>query len=116
MNCLKCGVEIPERQCFCDRCRASMEGYPIRSDVPVFIPKRQAVPAPKRQRRTIKPEEQIARLRKSNRALRILAGVLLLVVLAFSGVAVLHFRGSHTGPAKGQNFNTSGETTIGSTP
>ena len=30
MNCLKCGVEIPERQCFCDRCRASMEGYPIR--------------------------------------------------------------------------------------
>ena len=61
MNCMKCGVEIPENQVFCDHCLAVMDDYPIKPDAHIHLPKRETpVEAPKRsnkKKRTLSPEE-----------------------------------------------------------
>ena len=65
MNCLKCGREIEDNQVFCPKCLKFMESSPVRHDVVVKLPDRQAAPpkrpAPHRKART--PEEQIAQLK-----------------------------------------------------
>ena len=40
MNCMKCGVEIPEGQVFCDHCLELMKEYPIRPGVHIHLSKR----------------------------------------------------------------------------
>ena len=43
MNCMKCGVEIPEQQVFCDHCLQIMEQYPVKPDAHIHLPKRAGV-------------------------------------------------------------------------
>lgn len=64
MNCIKCGVKVPENQVFCDACLADMEKYPVKSDVTVVLPHREEAPVTKKKsrKRTIPPEEQLRRV------------------------------------------------------
>ncbi len=65
MNCIKCGVKVPENQVFCDACLADMEKYPVKSDVTVVLPHREETPVTKKKsrKRTIPPEEQLRRVK-----------------------------------------------------
>ena len=40
MTCMKCGVEIPENQVFCDSCLSVMNRYPVKPDAHIHLPKR----------------------------------------------------------------------------
>ena len=64
MNCIKCGVTIPENQVFCDACLADMEKYPVKPDITVSLPHREEAPVSKkksRRQRTLPVEEQLRR-------------------------------------------------------
>ncbi len=65
MNCIKCGIEVPGEQVFCDACLAEMEKYPVKSDVTVTLPPRNEMPATKKKnrKRTLPPEEQLRRVK-----------------------------------------------------
>lgn len=91
MNCMRCGREIPLGQAFCKECLEDMERYPVKPDAPVQLPPppppvhnkaRSAHP-----RKSKKPEEQIAALRK---VIRIQSLVLALILLLF-GASLFYF-------------------------
>ena len=86
MYCMKCAREIRSDQVFCEDCLAGMEKEPVRIDMPVTLP----VPPPRRsstyRRPAVKPEEEIRRLRKVNRKLKLT--IFLLVVLLL--IVVVH--------------------------
>lgn len=82
MYCLKCGKDTKGEQIFCDACLQVMDAYPVKSDTPIHLPKRNNQQAsPKKQtprKKTISPEEQVQQLKAANR--RLLLTVLSLIV------------------------------------
>ena len=109
MNCMKCGREIPLGQVFCKDCLADMENYPIKPGTPVQLPTQPAETAPRRQpdrRKTRKPEEQIALLRKLVLSLGI---ALLAVILTFAittSILLQRMGQNGDGTLPGQNYST----------
>ena len=67
MNCMKCGVEIPETQVFCDHCLEVMEQYPIKPGTHIHLPKQNlnadSPRKPAKKKRTPSAEEQVSSLR-----------------------------------------------------
>ncbi len=89
MNCIKCGVEIPENQVFCDSCLADMARYPVKPDVTVTLPQRKEIPAAKkknRRQRTVPPEEQLRQVKSKLRLAHLTLGI---VFVCFLLVAAL---------------------------
>ena len=92
MNCLKCGVEVANNQCFCDDCMTDMQRHPVQPGTPLILPKRDKLPPAKRSYRKIrKPEDVILAQR---RVIGLLLAVIIILagVLAFAVVSMLHFR------------------------
>ena len=79
---MKCGVEIPDSQVFCDSCLAVMDQYPVKPGTRVHLPKRaeeaEVSKKPTKKKRTPTPEEQIAALK-----IKVLRTRLIAVILAF---------------------------------
>ena len=109
MNCMKCGVEIPETQVFCDHCLAVMEQCPVRAGVHVHLPKRartvEQSKKPVKKKRTLSPEEQISALK-----LKVLRPRLVAVILAFvicligSFLALKLYEGYSSPDLTGRNY------------
>ena len=105
MNCMKCGVQIDDDQVFCPDCLKIMAQNPVVPGTPVHIPKRPAR-QPDKKPREIKPQVQIAALK---RRIRWLSGIIaLLVILAALLAAALYFQ-VHTPqpqpqPVTGRNY------------
>ena len=86
MNCVKCGREIGEEQVFCELCLGEMEKYPVKPGTAIHIPARTTREETKKQHRrrpVLTPSEQILRLRKKVRRLRV---ALVLVLLICAGL------------------------------
>ena len=82
MQCMKCGVDVPEGQVFCDKCLEIMNRYPVKPGTPVQILPR--TPKDKSsKKRDLSPEEQLSRQKAINRRLRLL---LCLFAIALAGV------------------------------
>ena len=115
MNCMKCGVEIPENQVFCDHCLAVMEEYPIKPDTHIHLPKREVVvESPKRsakKKRFRKQEEQIVSLRKKVFRLRLTAAILAFLLCVASAFLGLKLYEDLSQPETGQNYTI--DTSIG---
>lgn len=93
MFCIKCGREIGENQVFCDDCLAVMAKYPIKPGTTVLLPKRREIPLVKRavpRRKTVTPEEQIRKLRRSLRTMIVIWVVTFLLFCAALYPAVLY--------------------------
>lgn len=88
MNCIKCGVKVPENQVFCDVCLADMEKYPVKPDVTVALPHREETPGTKKKsrKRILPPEEQ---LRRAKLKLRLAHLTLAVVFICFLLVAAM---------------------------
>ena len=89
MSCIKCGVNVPENQVFCDACLADMEKYPVKPDITVTIPQRKETPVSKkknRRQRTLPPEEQLRRVKSK---LRLAHLTLAVVFICFLLVAAM---------------------------
>ena len=109
MNCMKCGVEIPEGQVFCDHCLDLMKAYPIRPGAHIHLPKRATEvidpKKPVKKRRTPSPEEQIAALKIKILRMRLAIVVLAFVVCVVSGFLALKIYNTHnTEPTTGRNY------------
>lgn len=110
MNCMKCGREIQQGQVFCPDCLEDMEKYPVKPGTVVQLParpKQAPVKKPNRRRtHTLAPEEQVPRLRRHIRWLRLFL-LMALAALALTGwlfVQELYEDGEVLLP--GQNYAT----------
>lgn len=82
MYCMKCGREIEEGQVFCHDCLAVMAKYPVKPGTVIQLPVRRESSVIRRQlprRKTLTPEEQIRKLRRTLRV--ILIGWLITLLL-----------------------------------
>lgn len=110
MHCMRCGRELKEdTQIFCPSCQERMNSCPVPPGTPIQLPNRQAADPPKkrnaRKRKEQKPEEQIARLRHTNRWLTL---ALIVTVLAFAFTAIILIRTLEEPEVPlGRNFGTS---------
>ena len=43
MQCMKCGMEVPEGQVFCNGCLEVMDKYPVKPGTPVHIRPRKPI-------------------------------------------------------------------------
>lgn len=89
MNCIKCGVDIPENQVFCDTCLADMEQYPVKPDITVTLPQRKEAPVSKkksRRQRTVPPEEQLRRIKSKLRMAHLTLAVVFVCFLLVAAI------------------------------
>ncbi len=103
MNCMKCGKPSDDTQVFCSDCLAVMGRYPVNTSTPVTLPNRASSEAGKKggkRKRELSAEEQLQRLARSNRRLRFLV-LILMVVCIVTAVFLFH------------QLNQPGETMIG---
>ena len=108
MNCMKCGVVIPETQVFCDHCLEVMEGYPVKPDAHVHLPKR--APAPEltkkqaKKKRVPTQEEMISSLKLRILRLRLLAVILTFVICILSGLLAINLYQQYVASTTGRNY------------
>lgn len=88
MNCIKCGVDIPENQVFCDTCLADMEQYPVKPDIAITLPPRKEAPVSKKKsrKRTIPPEEQLRRVKSKLRMAHLTLAVVFVCFLLVAAI------------------------------
>ena len=109
MNCMKCGREISLGQVFCKDCLTDMARHPVAPDtpVPVFDPHANASLNLTTAPRKIKPEEQIAKLRKRIKILTIALTATVLVFSILTALLINQLNQKMDAAAPGQNYSTS---------
>lgn len=107
MYCMKCGREMESEQAFCENCLLEMEKYPVKPGTAVHLPIHRNVPQARKnqKRRTVSPEEQIARLKKR---IWFLCGILVVTLALLAAMiyptVTFFIRNYHLRP--GQNYRT----------
>ncbi len=109
MNCMKCGVEIPEKQVFCDHCLEIMEQYPVKPRAHIHLSKRARMVEPSKKpakkKRTLSPEEQISMLKLKVLRLRLAIAILAFVICLVSGFLALKLYEDYKTPdLTGRNY------------
>ena len=92
MNCLKCGREIENGGVFCDKCLDVMAKNPIKSNAPLQLPRRKEEAQPKKSGKRklyLHLEEQVRHLKRMNRRLTLLVGVLFVAVCLLVALLVV---------------------------
>ena len=96
MWCLKCGKDTKDENVFCPQCLATMENYPVKSDIHIQLPNHEARELAKKnakkKKRAPSLEEQIEILRTRNRRL---AAIIVLLVLMLGAAAYYLLRNNH---------------------
>ena len=87
MQCMKCGVEIPEGQVFCEKCLEIMDRYPVKPGTPVQILPRNSKDKSSK-RRELSPEELLSKQRSINRRQRLLIWLLVVALACAIGVLI----------------------------
>lgn len=82
MACIKCGKDAVIGAEFCAECLADMERHPVKPGTPVILPKRDEQIVRHARKKTVKPEVQVANLKKTVRWLVGVSTILLLMVAA----------------------------------
>ena len=88
MQCMKCGRKIKDNQVFCEECLGIMETYPVKPGTPIQLPtpSKTSLPTRPNRRKTLKPEEQIQRLRSTVGRLTIALILLTLILIIVSAM------------------------------
>lgn len=108
MNCMKCGREISQSAVFCESCLADMQHYPVKPDVVVKLPNRNAAVAKKAATRRRAPQTDKEKIVSLKRRLRVLS-ILLIVLLLLLGVTsffAVNAMLRDKAPLPGQNYST----------
>lgn len=83
MGCIKCGKAVTGNAEFCEECLVDMERNPVKPGTPVILPKRNELPTVKHTRKkALKPEAQVASLKRAVRILCVLSALLLIIAAA----------------------------------
>lgn len=111
MVCMRCGREVALSQVFCKECLADMEKHPVKPGTPLQLPVH-TVSQSKRlnYRKPPKPEEVIARQKKTIRRLRISLAVVLVIFGLLLGFLAFALYERKEVFLPGQNYSTAGTT------
>lgn len=108
MTCMKCGVEIPEHQAFCDQCLSVMDQYPVKPDTHIHLPKRafaeETAKKATKKKRAPSPEEQIAALKLKVLRIRLTAAILAFLLCVASAFLALKVYEDYFTPITGRNY------------
>lgn len=108
MYCMKCGVEIPENQVFCDHCLEVMQQYPVKPDAHIHLPKRspslEPVKKSGKKKRALTQEELISALKMRVLRLRLAVVVLIFVLCVLSGFLAMNLYQQYNEPITGKNY------------
>lgn len=108
LNCMKCGVEVPEPQVFCDHCLQVMEKYPVKPDAHVHLPKRTVSldpgKKPVKKKRAPTQEEVLAGLKLQVLRLRLAVVILVFVACLLGGMLGLNLYQQYSQPVTGRNY------------
>lgn len=108
MNCMKCGVSVPDGQVFCDHCLSVMDQYPVKPGAHIHLPKRatasDSIKKPVKKKRTPSAEEQIAFLKLKVLRLRLLAIILAFVICVAASFLALTLIQQNATPTTGRNY------------
>ena len=107
MQCMKCGRDVDPGQVFCDKCRETMDRYPVKPGIVVQLPRRPETGAKKpanRRRAATTPEEQNQALRRAVKRLAVLALLLTVAVAGLGWLSVRLYRESELKVLPGQNY------------
>ena len=112
MKCMRCGRDLKEEgRVFCPACRDYMNTCPVPPGTPIQLPQHTEAAAnrnkPVKKKREIKPEEQVAKLRFSNRWLTF-ALVVTVLAFALTALVLLHAMENPELPI-GRNYSTVGQ-------
>ena len=96
MKCMRCGRDLKEdSHVFCHACREYMDTCPVSPGTPIQLPQQVEAAANRKKvskkKKEVKPEEQIAALRKLAAWMALVILVLVVAVAVLTG-AMLHFR------------------------
>ena len=113
MKCMRCGRDLKEEgRVFCPPCREYMDTCPVPPGTPVQLPQHTEAAAhknkPSKKKKEVKPEEQVAKLRFSNRWLTF-ALVVTVLAFAITALVLLHILDEPETPI-GQNYSTVSQT------
>ena len=94
MNCIKCGVKIPENQVFCDTCLTDMEQYPVKPDITVILPPREEAPISKKKsrKRALPVEEQLRRIKSKLRLAHLTLAVVFVCFLLLAAMLLQYLQ------------------------
>lgn len=112
MQCMKCGREIPAGQVFCEECLLDMAKYPVKPGTVVTLPAHTKHHRERKQifhRVTLSPEERMARMRKTIRALSWLLTLSVALLIGATILVVSMLREQGEEPLPGQNYSAEGE-------
>lgn len=116
MECMKCGRETAEGEIFCKECLTQMKKYPVQTNTPVVIPKREELRRKAPQKKVPKPEEQIAHMNQIIVRLRKWISILS-VLLVLTALALGYVIWSHSeDPEMGSNYSTITDSEEGENP
>ena len=108
MTCLKCGVDVPEGQVFCEHCLSVMEEYPVKPGAHIHLPKRalaeEEPKKPGKKKRVLSPEEQIAALKMKVLRLRLAAAIFAFLFCVASGFLTMKVLQGPAEPTTGRNY------------
>ena len=113
MKCMRCGRDLKEDgHVFWPACREYMDTCPVPPGTPIQLPQQVEAAANRKKaskkKKEVKPEEQIAKLRFSNRWLTF---ALVVTVLAFAVTALVLFHTLDKPETPiGRNYSTVGQT------
>ena len=114
MECLKCRRETQAGEIFCPECLTVMAASPVKQDTPVILPRRETLKRGTAGKKTAKPEEIIAKLRKKLSRLRIAVAVLsVLLALCVGALGFFAYR-EWSRPDLGSNYSTIATESTGS--
>ena len=109
MNCLKCGQNIAEDQLFCESCLEVMKRYPVKPNIAIQLPHRDAHSAVKRsqpkRRQAPTAEEKLQTTRRFLRRILVLWLITLALLIASLYPAVKYLAGDRI-RLPGQNYST----------
>jgi hypothetical protein len=105
---LKCGVDVPEGQVFCEHCLSVMEEYPVKPGAHIHLPKRALAEEeqrkPTKKKRAPSPKEQISALRMKVMRLRLTAAILAFLLCVASAFLGLKLYQDFITPETGRNY------------
>lgn len=108
MNCMKCGVEIPEQQVFCEHCLEVMAQYPVKPDAHIHLPKRalnvEPAKKPAKKKRALTQEELISSLKLRVLRMRLMVVVLIFLLCVVSGLFAINLYQQYSEPIAGKNY------------
>lgn len=112
MQCLRCGRKIDGEGVFCFLCESVMVKNPVKPNTVVTIPDRNVHVKTASTRKSVRPEEDTTRLRRTILQLRLWVCMLLMLLVLCAAALTWQELHHENKPAIGQNYSSITDATL----